>query len=217
MLTLLDEIAKSGGTLFILGDFFDFWFDKNNYVPPVLEPVVDALKRLLEGGVEIHYIGGNHDYWIEGFLTRELGIRFYPDALGFEWEGKRFYCQHGDHIVYIGDQYPWIRKVLRDPLSIGLLKLLPIKWTYKLGEHVSHYNRNIPDIPHVSGLLVQKMKDHLEQKLQDGYDIALTGHVHEPYFKSGENGAIAILGDWIHHRSYGYMDENGFKLIRLKK
>ena len=217
MLTLLDEILKSKGTLFILGDFFDFWFDKNHYVPSELSPIVEALKKLLDEGIEIHYVGGNHDYWIEGYLTNELGIRFYPDALRFEWEGKRFYCQHGDHIVYVGEQYPWVRKVLRDPLSIGLLKLLPIKWTYKLGEQVSHYNRNVPDIPRVSDLLVLKMKNYLEQKLKDGYDVALTGHVHEPYLHAGDNGTLVILGDWIHNRSYAYMDEHGLKLIQLKK
>lgn len=216
VLSLLEEIRKSKGTLFILGDFFDFWFDKNNYVPPVLASVVNALRGLVSDGIEVHYIGGNHDYWIEGYLTRETGIRFYPDAVGFTWQGKRIYCQHGDHAVYIGEHYPYVRRVIRDPLSIGLLKILPIRWTYKLGERVSHYNKSIPDIPRVTEQLILQMRDVLNEKLEEGFDLALSGHVHAPYYEKRGDKVLAIIGDWIHHRSYGFMDDEGFKLIKHK-
>ncbi|MEA2078032.1 MAG: UDP-2,3-diacylglucosamine diphosphatase [Candidatus Marinimicrobia bacterium] len=213
ILDLLKHVRESKGTLFILGDFFDFWFDKNNHIPPSLIQVIDALRSILDAGIEIHYLGGNHDYWIEGYLTRELGIHFYPDALQFIWEGKRFYCQHGDHVAYISKQYLRVRKILRNPLAINMLKILPINWIYRLGEQVSHYNRDIPELPRISELLVAKLRDYLREKLEEGYDIALSGHVHYPYIENRDNKTLAILGDWISYRSYGYMDEQGFRLI----
>ncbi|MCF7833172.1 MAG: UDP-2,3-diacylglucosamine diphosphatase [Candidatus Marinimicrobia bacterium] len=216
MLVLLEEILKSKGTLFILGDFFDFWFDKAKHVPLTLKPVVDALRLLRDAGIEIHYLGGNHDYWIEGYLTQDLGIHFYPDALHFDWNGKRIFCHHGDNIVYNNPQYPLIRKIIRAPWAISILKCLPINLTYDLGERVSHYNQNIPEIPRVSELLIGKMHDFLQDKLNEGYDIALSGHVHAPHFETHEGKILAVLGDWIHHRSYGIMDETGFKLIEIK-
>ena len=76
MLALLAEVRERKGTLFILGDFFDFWFDKANYIPRPLQPVVAALRALRDAGIEIHYLGGNHDFWVEGYLTQELGINF---------------------------------------------------------------------------------------------------------------------------------------------
>ena len=216
ILALLEQIRESKGTLFILGDFFDFWFDKKNYIPHTLKPVVAALRSLRNANIEIHYLGGNHDYWIEGYLTRELGIHFYPDALQFNWDGNRIYCQHGDHVVYNNPQYPLIRQILRSPLAITLLKCLPIRWTYDLGERVSHYNQNIPEIPRVSELLIGKMHDFLKEKLDEGYDIALSGHVHAPHSETRDGKTLAVLGDWIHNRSYGLIDETGFKLIEIK-
>ena len=213
MLELLEADRKSKGTLFILGDFFDFWFDKNDHIPHSLEPVIDALKAIIDDGIEIHYVGGNHDFWVEGYLTKHVGIRFYPDALQFETDGKKVYCEHGDHSVYPNEQYPWIRKLIRDPLAIALLKLLPINWTYKLGESVSHYNQDIPDTSAMSRFLVNKMRDYLKSKLNDGYDIAISGHVHSPFIDTIEGKTLAILGDWIGSRSYGYMDEGSFRLI----
>ena len=213
ILILLDEIRKSKGTLFILGDFFDFWFDKNDYIPPVLKPVISSLKQIIEEGIEIHYVGGNHDYWIEGFLTCRIGIRFYPDALRFEMNGMKVYCEHGDNAVYPNEQYLWVRKLIRNPLAISMLKLLPIHLTYKLGERVSHYNNETPDTPSVQGFYVLKMKEYLENKLNEGYHLAVSGHIHSPFYENKEGGTIAMLGDWINHRSYGYMDSKGFKLI----
>jgi len=215
MLTLLEQILESKGTLFILGDFFDFWFDKANYVPHTFKPVVAALRELRSAGIEIHYLGGNHDFWVRGYLTRELGIHFYPDALQFNWNGKRIYCQHGDQVVYNNPQYPLIRQIMRMPLAISLLKCLPIRWTYGLGERVSHYNQNIPEIPRVSELLITKMHDFLKDRLDEGFDIALSGHVHAPHCETYDGKTLAVLGDWIHHRSYGLMDEKGFNLIEL--
>lgn len=213
MLVLLEEIRQSGGTLFILGDFFDFWFDKGNYVPPALNGIVDALQRIIEQGMEIHYIAGNHDYWIEGYLTRKLGLRFYPDALRFNWAGKEVFCLHGDHIVNDIERYHLIRRMLRHPLAIGLLKCLPAGWIYKLGERVSQYNKYTPNPPETPDFMISNMKAYLESMLAKGYDLAVSGHVHLPRLESVGQKQIAILGDWIFHRSYGVMDENGFRLI----
>ena len=216
MLKLLEEIRESNGTLFILGDFFDFWFDKNKYIPPILKPIINAFKDIRNKGMEIHYIGGNHDYWIEGFLTEELGVKFYPDALQFSWEDKKIFCQHGDNVIYGSPQYPYFRAFIHSPGAVKLLKLLPIRLIYTLGERVSHYNRNIPEISRVSEFLVSKMCNFLIEKLDNGYHLALTGHVHAPLCKEHNKKTYAILGDWIHHRTYGYMDESGFKLIEIK-
>jgi len=214
VLQLLRNIGKSGGTLFILGDFFDFWFDCRNYIPPALRETVETLAFVREQGVEIHYVGGNHDYWVRGYLTRELGIRFYPEAISFTWEGCRFWCQHGDEVVYNHFIYPYIRKLLRAPWAIGMLKLLPAGWIYALGEGVSHYNRAIGRIPRVPEEIVKKMCAFLKKKTDAGYDVAVSGHVHKPCLEIQDGKYAAVLGDWIHHRSYGIWDPSGFRLIR---
>jgi UDP-2,3-diacylglucosamine hydrolase len=217
MLLLLEEIRTSKGTLFILGDFFDFWFDKNTYVPPTLLPVVEALKAIVQEGIEIHFIGGNHDFWIKGYLTDVVGIHFYPDALTFEWEGKQFYCHHGDQVVYDIRNYMLIRRFLRSQCAIFLLKILPIKWIYRLGEAISNYNRALNEIPDVPEILIQQMTDFLDSQLKGTYHYAFSGHVHAPIHEIKPEGQLALLGDWIHHRSYGFMDASGFKLLDRKK
>ncbi|MCD6446681.1 MAG: hypothetical protein J7L40_00790 [Candidatus Marinimicrobia bacterium] len=36
------------------------------------------------------------------------------------------------------------------------------------------------------------------------------------YSETQDGKTLAVLGDWIHHRSYGLIDETGFKLIEIK-
>ncbi|MDZ7796660.1 MAG: metallophosphoesterase [Candidatus Marinimicrobia bacterium] len=78
LLQHLEKIKETGGTLFILGDFFDFWFDCRNYIPEAFKPLIDMLSALRKKGIEIHYVGGNHDYWVRGYLTRNSVSVFIP-------------------------------------------------------------------------------------------------------------------------------------------
>lgn len=214
VLALLDEIRVSKGTLFIVGDFFDFWFDCRNYVPPALRAVVQKLKDLDDNNITVHYIGGNHDHWIPGYLTHEIGLHYYPEALTFRCEGKSFYCVHGDQVVYNNALYPLFRKIMHAPLPIAILKVLPVKWIYKLGEYVSHYNRVLSKIPNVPQQIVKQMQEFLAYKLREGYDMAICGHVHQPVcIKKGAGKKAVILGDWIRHQSYGFWKDGSFRLI----
>lgn len=215
ILALLEEIRLSKGTLFILGDFFDFGFSKGSYIPERLKPVMDSLRRITEEGIEIHFIAGNHDFWIKGYLSRYMGLHFYPNAIDASFEGKNIFLQHGDRIVYGSILYPFVRKVMRSWLATNLLKILPVKWIYALGEKVSHYNRENDDIPRVSEKYILQMKKYLSAKNVQGYDLAISGHIHSPFLGSLEGKHLAFPGDWIHHRTYGYMDEDGFRLIDL--
>lgn len=216
ILVLLEEVRKSRGVLFIMGDFFDFWFSKGKFIPPNLEVVIELLSKIATEGIEIHYIAGNHDFWVEGFIKEKIGFQFYPNALSFIFKGKQFFVHHGDMVSYKGKIYPLIRKVIRSFWAIGLLKLLPIRFTYFLGEKVSQYNYEHDDIPLVANEHILGMKNYLWNKTAEGYDLALSGHVHFPLEESKDGKQIAILGDWIHHRTYGYMDENGFKLVKME-
>ena len=215
IMILLEEIRESKGTLFILGDFFDFWFDKNNYVPSKLKPVIELLSKIIKEGIEIHYIAGNHDYWIKGYLTKEIGIRFYKDALDLDYCNKKIFLQHGDGIVFESKIYPVARKVMRSCVAIAILKILPVKWIYKLGEKISHYNNEHDEIPMVYDSYVSQMSKFLLSKNSEAYDLAISGHVHYPLEEENEGKKAVILGDWINHWTYGVMDESGFELKKM--
>ena len=60
--------------LYLVGDVFDFWFDYPTFMPKQHMEVLYALRRALDRGVEVVFVGGNHDAWAEPFFRDTLGV-----------------------------------------------------------------------------------------------------------------------------------------------
>lgn len=205
--SVLNDVKKAGGTLFILGDFFDFWWDQKAYIPSQLRDIYNFLSDLRSSGVPIHLIGGNHDFWLYKFLCPSLGIVFYDDHLDFHSDGLRFYLTHGDGLLKNDTGYRWMKRVLRCPLAIWSLDRFHIEGIYRTARKVSHVSRK-----HSSEkwsdlqAMADEMLDYLQMKNRQGYDIAIMGHVHYPLCRK-ENGKVSIvLGDWMNHNNYAIWD-----------
>ncbi|MDB9723011.1 metallophosphoesterase, partial [Candidatus Marinimicrobia bacterium] len=68
----LRHIQEEGGTLIINGDLFDFYFEYKDVIPKVFVPFYYEILKLRESGVKVHYVLGNHDYWVQDFITETL-------------------------------------------------------------------------------------------------------------------------------------------------
>ena len=60
---MFGHIKKTGGTLIIGGDFFDFLAANFSGIPKYYDDIIQNLQSLNEQNIEIHYVVGNHDYW----------------------------------------------------------------------------------------------------------------------------------------------------------
>ncbi|NIV12656.1 MAG: UDP-2,3-diacylglucosamine diphosphatase, partial [Aliifodinibius sp.] len=96
LLSFFDHVAKSGAKLFIVGDLFDFWFEYRTVIPRGYTRILSALSNLNEVGIELHYIAGNHDFWMGDYFPKELGIPIHFDNLDYTINGKHFFIEHGD-------------------------------------------------------------------------------------------------------------------------
>lgn len=215
---VFDEVKKSKGTLFLLGDFFDFWWDKGTYIPPTFQEIYDKLKELRDAGVQIHFIGGNHDFWVYTFFCPSLGIVFYDNHMDFIQEGKRFYLAHGDGLLKEDIGYRWLKRILRFPLAIWTFNQLPIEKIYEKAEKMLHNSQEYtsskwPDLK----VLADEMIDYLQDKNRQGYDIAIMGHIHYPKRISNGKKEALILGDWIYHNTYALWDGKTFYHLERKK
>ena len=57
----LDAIKEDAGTVFLLGDLFDFWFEYKTVVPKGFVRVLGKLAELKDAGIDIYFFVGNHD------------------------------------------------------------------------------------------------------------------------------------------------------------
>ena len=91
-----NHILNTGGTLFINGDLFDFYFEYKDVIQKKYFSLYNQLYMLKNAGIEIHYIVGNHDYWVMDFIENTITTKTYRDDVTLELNGKKFYISHGD-------------------------------------------------------------------------------------------------------------------------
>lgn len=202
LVAFLEMVGREGEKLYILGDLFDFWFEYKQAIPKQHLKIVFKLAALADAGVPIHYITGNHDFWLGDFLSREVGITIHRDQVETIEQGRRLFLIHGDGLSPSDWKYrAFVRFPLRNRLAIALYRLIPPDWGIPLAKAVSSRSRN-----HTSGRQQHFLKDYeafAEKKLAEGYDAVIIAHTHEPIFKQFEKGIYLNTGDFYHHFSYG--------------
>ena len=122
LLTVLEHIeaeAREGlvGTLYLVGDLFDSWFDYRQVIPRRHVRTIAAIARIRDH-VPVEYLMGNHDFGHRDYFAKELNIPVHRDDIIRELNGKRFYIAHGDGKALNDTGYLILRKVLRNRFSL---------------------------------------------------------------------------------------------------
>lgn len=212
-LHFLREIENKADKLFIVGDLFDFWFEYKYVIPKRYFSTLYQLKRLREKNIEIHYLTGNHDFWLGEFFSKEIGIITHENDWSGEIEGKKFYLYHGDGVAKNDSGYRFLRKVLRNRFNLKLYRWLHPDMGIPFARFVSGSSRL-----YTNNIDLKDKDDYVEfakTKLNSGFDYVLMGHRHNP-LEINENGKKYInLGDWLVHFSYAEFDGNELSLKHI--
>ena len=217
LFNFFDHVSKTGGTLIINGDLFDFYFEYKDVIPKVYAPFYYQILKLRESGVRVHYVLGNHDYWVMDFINDTLFDKVYDDDVKLKVGEKTFYITHGDGFLSWDKSYRALKKFIRSRLFIWFYRSLHPRigysfanWVSKKGDHYVHtkeYNKKILD----------EMKIQSKPFLDGGCDYFISGHYHQAKELDMKNGKLLILGDWLSFFSYGKFDGNDLRLHFWKK
>ncbi|MDO4228438.1 MAG: UDP-2,3-diacylglucosamine diphosphatase [Capnocytophaga sp.] len=213
----LDSIKADAGTVFLLGDLFDFWFEYKTVVPKGFVRVLGKLAQLRDSGIPIYFFVGNHDLWAEDYFPKELNIPVFYKPLSFECNGKHFLVGHGDGLGPGDKGFKRMKKVFTNPISKWLFRWLHPDIGVRLAQYLSVKNKLISGNDDVKYLgddnewLVQYCKRKLETK---HFDYFLFGHRHLPMeIKLSETSTYINTGDWIHYFTYAIFDGETTRLV----
>jgi UDP-2,3-diacylglucosamine hydrolase len=209
----LEREAVTLSELYIVGDLFDFWIEYRHTIRPDYFLVLHHLKLLIDRGISVHYLAGNHDFALGPFLQKTMGIRIYPGALSRDIQGKRVYLYHGDGLIKRDVGYRILKKLLRNPLNQRIYKLLHPNIGVPLGSLVSGSSRKYLNRPLAENLR-NEYRDCAKKRLNDGHDMVIYGHIHLPEFLSYPSGIYCNLGSWLQHYTYAIMENGALALYR---
>lgn len=204
-LNFLKEIEEKAHRLFIVGDLFDFWFEYKYVIPKRYFSVLHQLKRFQEKNIEVHYLTGNHDFWLGEFFSTEMGIVTHENDWYGDIGGKKFYLYHGDGIAKRDSGYRFLKKVLRNRINLKFYRWLHPDIGIPFARFVSGSSRH-----YTNRIDLMDNDDYLEfarSKFKEGFDFVLMGHRHNPLEVEENSKKYINLGDWLVHFSYAVFDD----------
>ncbi len=208
--------GKIGGIddLYILGDFFDFWFSEGTSIYPEFRDVVEALAELKERGIRVHLCEGNHDFFLADYFARHLGLEVIRDWATINLDGRRVLISHGDTVDGRNKKYLLLRKVLRSSFFYRLQRVMPVALLWSVARVSSHLSKELTE--ETADALALKMRLFARRKFRDDFDAVILGHTHHHLVEecnvNGSKKTLALLGDWVRHYSYLCYEDGEFTL-----
>lgn len=200
----LKTMPEDASDLYMLGDIFDFWVEYQDVVPRGAVRALGALAELADRGVKLHFVCGNHDYWVTDYFEKELGAEIIRDPYFFrEIDGRRLCIAHGDGIGprTFGERF--IFRLFRSKVCIALLKTLHPCTVFSFAHWWSARSRK----RHSAYVFVEG-KDPLYRFAEDiagreKVDVFVFGHLHASVSTVLPCGAkLYVLGDWSEKANY---------------
>jgi UDP-2,3-diacylglucosamine hydrolase len=210
LIAFLDLIKKDADQLFILGDLFDAWFEYRTVIPKGYHRLFTKLEECADKNIKIHYLAGNHDYWIRDFFQTELRIKTYKDAFETIIDGKKIFIHHGDGLSLNDTGYKLLRPILRNPVSIWLYTWLHPDLGISLARASSKKSRQYTADKKYGE--EDGMVRFATEKIEGGFDVVIMGHRHVPTQLQIGRGCYVNLGDWITNNSYAAMLDGKIEL-----
>jgi UDP-2,3-diacylglucosamine hydrolase len=196
VISFLRHVAKNGRALVINGDLFEFWFEWRTVIPRRGFRTLAALADVVDAGVPVIMIAGNHDCWGGDVLRRDVGVDYQFGPWRSEIGGWHVHIEHGDGLRPREDKrYRLIRHVLRNPLAIRSFRWLHPDLATPIANNSSHASRNYAARDGGRGLLdAAKRVESSEPDL----DLVVFGHSHVPTLERLPSGALyANPGSWL--------------------
>lgn len=205
--------ARQAEALYILGDFFEVWIG-DDAMTPFQQSIADALRALSERGTRIYLMHGNRDFMLGKGFCRAAGCTLLGDPSVVELGGERVLLMHGDSLCTRDEGYMRLRRLLRNPLSLFILRHLPLSTRRKLARKLRNESRTqtrmkASDIIDVTPELIPRVL------AEHGVRTLIHGHTHRPATHElevdGRPARRIVLGDWDQQGWALQADESGFQ------
>lgn len=214
----LEEIKNKASEIYLVGDIFDFWYEYKNVVPRGFVRVLGKIAEITDAGIPVHFFTGNHDLWVFDYLSSEIGVKIYRKPLETKLLGKNFYIAHGDGLGPGDKGYKLLKKIFESKVLQWLFSRLHPNFAFWIAHGWSKKSR------YNKGIIAEKFNQETESTYlhakeilkQKNIDYFVFGHRHLMINKPiDKQSTYILLGDWLHHFSYGVFDGKTFELRKI--
>lgn len=214
----LDYAATEAAALLINGDLFEFGIAYRSVVSRKHVRVLAKLADIVESGLPVYFLAGNHDYleWGGHVLQQDVGITLLADPVVMQVAGRRALITHGD-VAGAGAMRSRIeRRLARSRAVVGLLRglhpdlaarLQPLTTTTR--RQVRLHREGQGGGPKLRAPAIESWARATLRK-DPSLDLVIAAHAHLPARIEIEPGRYYLNpGDWIAHYTYLIVPASG--------
>jgi len=217
LVRFLQDARKDAGIIFIVGDIFDFWFEYKTVVPKGFVRILGTLAQLADEGIQLHIFTGNHDLWMQDYLSKELNAKLYFEPQAFTIQNKQFLIGHGDGLGPGDKGYKRLKKIFTNPICQWLFRWLHPDAGIQLANYFSRKSR--AKTGNADEIFLGEDKEWLilytkEKAKTMAVDFFIFGHRHYAIdLKINDKSRYINLGDWIRLNTYAVFDGTDLHLL----
>ena len=184
--------------LYVLGDFFNYWYEPGGKVPRGFERDCRELSRAAGRGLRIVALPGNRDFLLGAGFKRLTGAEVAPDGLVLSLGGMRVEILHGDALALADRRYQFWKKFARGSGFRRFAGGIP-SWA---AEGVARLLRTGSELEKrtKSRASMRLCDEAIRRRVGAGADVVMVGHAHEPGERIVESatrrGRVITLGSW---------------------
>ncbi len=214
-LHFLQTKAAQAEALYILGDFFEAWIGDDG-MSTYQRSIADALRSLADRGVRIYLMHGNRDFLLGERFCRMAGCTLLADPSVTTLAGESVLLMHGDSLCTRDQAYMRLRRWLRNPVSLFVLRHLPLSVRRRLASRLrneSHAQTRMKPAD-----IVDVTPEEVQRALRAaGLRTLIHGHTHRPAEHrldvDGTPARRLVLGDWEARGWFIEADAGGLRLL----
>lgn len=219
----LESIRHDAQVVFLVGDIFDFWFEYHRAVPKGFIRLLGKLAELADEGIELVIFTGNHDMWMSGYLTDELGATIYRTPVSFtitsEYGIQQLLVGHGDGLGPGDHTYKFLKKVFENSFFQWLFRVvhpdvgmwIATAWSRK--SRLANVNKGEERFLGEDNEWLFIYCKEVEAAVH--HDFYIFGHRHLALdMQVGARSRYINLGEWVTQQYYAVFDG---KVLDLKK
>jgi UDP-2,3-diacylglucosamine hydrolase len=217
-LDFLSKTASQAETLYILGDFFEYWIGDEAVLEGDFQPIIRGLQHLTRSGIPVNIMHGNRDFLLGQKFFQETGCRLLTDPTLIDLYGYKTLLMHGDLLCTDDIEYQRVRTQVRSQAWIDAFLAKSAAERNALMRDYREMSKNAistkkPEIMDVNNQAVlDVMQKHQVRHL-------IHGHTHRPgqheFPLQGQIGRRIVLGDWYEQGSILRCDSNAWVLENI--
>jgi UDP-2,3-diacylglucosamine hydrolase len=211
--------ARAARALYILGDLFEVWLGDDD-PDPAARAIVGELRALTDAGVPLYVMHGNRDFLIGSRFAADTRGTLLADGTVVELHGERVLLLHGDVLCTADTNYQRLRRWLRNPLSLFVLRHMSLDARRGLARRLRagsqmHVGATATEIMDVTPSVVVATLQRADVQTM------VHGHTHRPaihrFEVDGRPARRIVLGDWYAQGSVLEWRDDGVELRALPR